>query len=403
MTRWHAIRRLSSYGATTALLAVVGLVSASVFVSSAGSYAWGVLASIQSAAALFGVVVGFGWSTTGAAEVARMPVTSRSQWFADSFTARLYLLVITYPLMVLTMGALNPSHLDLVLVGSLAYLLPNLGASWYYIGESSPSRLFLYDVLPQICGIVASIGVMVGTQSLVLAISAQLVFNLIAPLLGWKVLIAASSAKPDWSITRAFSRLQRQRDPVITAATSALYVSAPMLILNAVAPASLASYAMGDRLFRIALTVFSPILQFVQGWIPEGGPKNVKYRMRVTLQLTPFIGALGALCVWGFGPLAVALISRGAVSFEQSLSLPFAIVFLVVSASQVLGLACLIQLGRAKDLARSTVLGALAGVPMLIIGATLWGVVGAVWALVLSETIVLMYQAAATIRGMRRY
>lgn len=403
MTRWHAIVRLSSYGGTTALLAVVGLISASVFVASAGSYDWGVLASIQSAAALFGVLVGFGWGTTGAAEIARMPHASRPQWFADSFTARAYLLLAAYPLMVLTMWTLNPSHLDLVLVGSLAYLLPNMGASWYYIGESSPSRLFLYDVLPQTCGILASVATMLITHSLVAAVSVQLVFNLVAPVLGWIVLVARSSAKPDWSLRGALSQLPEQRHPVITAATSALYVSAPMLILNAVAPTTLASYAMGERLFRIAVTVFSPVLQFVQGWIPEGGPTHVIHRMKMTLRLTPWIGVLGAVSIWALGPYAVFLISTGKVKFGYDLSLPFAIVFLAVSASQILGLACLVQLGRARDLARSTVAGAIAGVPLLIVGASVWGVTGVVWALVLSEVVVLVYQAAATIHGMRHY
>lgn len=385
------------------MLAVVGLISASVFVASAGSYDWGVLASIQSAAALFGVLVGFGWGTTGAAEVARMPHASRSQWFADSFTARAYLLLAAYPLMALTMWALNPSHLDLVLVGSLAYLLPNMGASWYYIGESSPSRLFLYDVLPQTCGVLASVAAMLSTHSLVVAVSVQLVFNLVAPVLGWIVLVARSSAKPDWSLRGALSRLPEQRHPVITAATSALYVSAPMLILNAVAPTTLASYAMGERLFRIAVTVFSPVLQFVQGWIPEGGPTHVIHRMKMTLRLTPWIGVLGAVCIWALGPYAIFLISTGKVQFGHDLSLPFAVVFLAVSASQILGLACLIQLGRARDLARSTVAGAIAGVPLLIAGASIWGVTGVVWALVVSEVVVLVYQAAATIYGMRHY
>lgn len=401
--RLTALLRLATFGAATAMTSVVGLIAASVFVTVAGAFEWGVLAAIQSAAGLFGVLVAFGWGTTGAAEIASTPAIERPQRYADSLVSRLYLFMAVYPMMVAVMSFINPSHVALVAVGALAFLAPNLGASWYFVGEARPTRLILFDVVPQTIGVIGSIIVILVTRDLATAIAAQLICNCTAPLISF-IAIRRSSAgafRLNWSIAVAFRRLAGQRHAATTAATSALYVSAPMLILNIVAPSSLAAYAMGDRLFRVALTVFGPVLQFVQGWIPEGGRRNLEHRVVQTLRLTPLVGAVGAVAIAAFGPWAVGMISQGNVPFGPDLSIPFALVFLVVSSTQVLGLACLVQLGKAAALALSTVYGAAIGIPVLVAGTVFFGTPGAVWALLASECVVLIYQLLTVISELR--
>jgi hypothetical protein len=53
------------------------------------------------------------------------------------------------------------------------------------------------------------------------------------------------------------------------------------------------AYAFAHRLFRFAVTAFSPVLQFIQGWIPEGGLPSMVHRIHRALQLTPVQGLLG--------------------------------------------------------------------------------------------------------------
>lgn len=402
-TRKAASLRLATFGVATALTSIVGLIAASVFVTTVGSFTWGVLAAIQSAAMLFGVLVAFGWGTTGAAEIASAAPEDRPQLFADSFVTRLYLLVVVYPAMVAVMTAINPQHADLVLIGSLAFLVPNLGAAWYFVGEAAPKRLVLFEVLPQTVGLLASIGVILITGNLVVAVAAQLACNVATPLISLAVVrrTAAGPFHLNWSLRAAARRLGHQRHSVTTAATSALYVTAPMLILNIVSPGALAPYAMGDRLFRVALTVFSPVLQFAQGWIPEGGAKSIEHRIVQTLRLTPLVSILGAVGIAALGPLAVSIISQEHIAFGFDLSIPFALIFAIVSTSQVVGLACLVQLGKARSLAISTVLGAALGVPALVLGTVLFGVHGAAWALLASEIVVLVYQLFSALQEVR--
>lgn len=399
-----ALGRLGTFVLTTGMSSLASLVAIPVIIARAGDYQWGVQAAVQSAAMLFGVLVAFGWGTTGAAEVASMPAEERPQWYAGSLVSRLYLFCCVYPAQVLVMGLLNRDFIPLVLVGSAAYLMPFLGASWYFVGEARPSRLFRFDALPQTAGMFASIVTMILTGSLVATVATQLVFNLTGCIISAAVVLRSASVpvRFDWSPRAAVHRLVAQRHSVVTSAASSLYVSTPLLVLNVVSPASMPLYAMGDKLFRFALTVFAPVLQFVQGWIPEGGRANLPHRIKQAARLTPLISVVGAVCVTLLGPLGAKILSSSAIDFSHWLALPFAVVFAAVSVTQVLGLACLVQLGRTRALAVSTVTGSVAGVPLIIIGALWAGVHGVAWALAASEIIVLVYQGRVIVAELRR-
>lgn len=401
--RSTAARRLGAFTATTGLGAAVTVLASPVIIGGAGEYDWGVLSSIQSAAGLFGVIVAFGWGTTGAGEVASMDVGSRPQWYADSLVSRLYLFVMAYPAMVAVMWLLNPQHFALVAVGCAAYLVAYVGASWYFIGEARPSRLFRIDMLPQTLGVLVSLVVMLLTGSLVATVATQLVFNVSAAAISaWVILHDGEDpVRFRWSLRAAVSRLRDQRHAVATAGTQALYVSAPLLILNALSPTTMALYAMGDKLFRFGLTAFAPILQFVQGWISERGREHVPQRVAQALRVIPLVSVLAGACVFAFGPWAASFLSHGQIDLGYDLSLVFGIVLFAVSIGQVLGLAALVQLGRTRDLAASTLLGAVAGVPLMILGAVAFSVHGVVWALAVSEILVAGYQALCVARAIR--
>ncbi|MFZ2749565.1 MAG: hypothetical protein WAZ15_04595 [Propioniciclava sp.] len=393
--RWASVGRLSSFVATTGFTQVVSLIAIPVIIAQAGALQWGIQGALQSTAGLFGVAVSFGWGTTGAAQTAAMPPEQRPAFFLHSLISRAYLFVVMFPVMVLVMGLINPQYVPLVVVGSAAYLMPFLGANWYFVGEGRPSRLFRYDVLPQSIGLALSVVVILSTSSLVWAVAAQLVCNLAGVILSARV-IRRSDANPgplDLSLRSAVARLGGQHHAVITAGTSALYVAAPMLVINVLRPEALPLYNMGDKLFRFALTAFTPVVQFVQSWIPEGGPEGRLHRIGLAARLTPVLGLIGAAGVALLGPFASRILSSSGVVLDLSVSTPFGMVFAAVACTQVLGLACLVQLGATKSLAISTVWGAVAGLPLIVVGALFFGVVGVAWAVAVSELVVLAYQA----------
>jgi O-antigen/teichoic acid export membrane protein len=282
--------------------------------------------------------------------------------------------------------------------------MPFLGASWYFIGEARPSRLFWLDGFPQTLGVAVSVVIMLLTGNLVAVLATQLVFNFSSVVLSARRVIRSGDVPPrfEFSPRAAFHRLAHQRHAVATSATAGLYVSMPLLILNAISPASLSLYAMGDKLFRFALTAFSPFLQLVQGWLPEGGTENLLHRIRQAARMTPVVGALGGIAIMVLGPPAAAILSAHRIDFTLALSVPFGVVFASVAVTQVVGLACLVQLRATRALAQSTLVGAISGIPLIAVGAVAFGAVGVAWALALSELAVLAYQYGSMSRRLAK-
>lgn len=398
------IRRLISFAATVGASTVVSLVTVPLIIGRTSAAAWGSLAVIQTGAILFGVLVAFGWGTTGAATVASMPREARPAMYLESLVSRAYLFIFTLPIMIVVMLLISPASVGVVIAGSVAYLLPFLGATWYFIGEARPLRLFLLDALPQM------VGVMVGF--LVLSVTGELAHFLIALAVLTAVGVFLSSAvilrglpahtRVDLGLRPAMARLAPQRHGVITAGTTSLYVTLPLLAVSALAPAATPLYAMGDKLFRFGLVAFSPVLQVIQGWVPEGGPVTVAHRARRAAIIGPLFGLLGGAVITLATPTIAGMLSHGELRLTMAQALPFGLMFTVVACTQIIGLACLVAMNQSKALASSTVLGAIAGVPLILGAAYFLDAWIVAWAVVVSELVVLAYQAYALRRQLSR-
>lgn len=388
-----ALLRLATFALTVGVGTIVGLLAIPVITGIVGSDTWAIQALVQSLATLFGVLVAFGWGTVGPGMVAATRPELRPQLFLDSFVTRCYLFLLTAPLMVAFMIVLQPGEAAFVAVASVAYLLPYLGAAWYFVGEARPMRLFLVDALPQLSGTVVGLVVLSATRDITLMVATQLVFNLGAVILGiGAVLSGNTNVKADLSLRTSLSQMSTQRHGVVTAATGSLYVNLPILVVKIFLPGQLDVYAFADRLFRFAVTVFSPVLQFVQGWIPEGGRPSMAHRIRRASQLAPALGLIGGTGLAAFGPLAAEVLVRDTTDFGLYLSIPIGFSFAAVAVSQILGLACLVTIGRARELARSTVVGAVVGAPLILLGAFSGGVAGVAWGVAVSEIAVAAFQ-----------
>lgn len=390
-----ALGRLAMFGLTLGLGSILGLVAIPIITGVVGSEAWAVQALVQALATLFGVAVAFGWGTTGPGMIAGASPATRPQLYADSLVTRTYLFLIVAPIMATVMVILQPSQAAFVATASVAYLLPYAGASWYFIGESKPLKLFMLDAAPQMLGTVLGLIVITGTSSLTLMVATQLSFNLAAVVLSAAVILRGQRPAFRFALKTSLNRMADQRHGVITAATGALYVNLPLIAVRLLLPAHLDTYAFADRLFRFSAAAFSPVLQFIQGWIPEGGKKHVRHRIVRASQAAPALGIIGGGILALIGPAAAHVLISGPIGFDLSLSVPIGLCFAAIAVSQVVGLACLVAVGRARELARSTLIGALVGAPTIIIGALFAGVQGVAWAVALSELLVSVYQLLA--------
>jgi O-antigen/teichoic acid export membrane protein len=165
-----------------------------------------------------------------------------------------------------------------------------------------------------------------------------------------------------------------------------------MIAVNMVAVTALPQYALADKLFRFAVAGFGPVLQVIQGWIPEAGPARGHHRIRMVARTAPAAGLLGGAILAVLTPWASSVFSRGEIVVSFALSIPFGIIFASVLVAQVVGLACLIPLGKGAALAKSTAIGAALNVPLMFAMGSVLGAPGVAWAVGISEVVVAGYQ-----------
>ncbi|WP_105030132.1 lipopolysaccharide biosynthesis protein [Arthrobacter ruber] len=396
--------RLGTYTAAVAITSIVGLLAIPVVVTQAGDVAWGVIAVAQTLAGLLGVLVSFGWGTTGPAMVAGMPAEDRPQMFMESLASRLYLAAVAVPFAILIPFLLTtPEYRGMMIAACCAYLIPFLGGAWYFVGEARPRRLILFDSLPISMGTLAGVAGILLTQNIYVFIACQGVFNIVA-VVGTAFVIrrsAGRTARADPSPRAAFGRLPRQLHGVITAATSSLYVGAPLIMVSAFLPAFREVYAMADRFIRYGQIALGPVVQVLQGSIASTDKAVERHRIGRTTLMAPLLGVLGGAGIALVLPWGSMLLSNGRISVGLGLALPIGVVFAGVAVSSVVGLACLIPLGQGRALAASTVLGAAVGVPLIVLAAAFVGPASVAWAVALSELTVAGYQVAVVRRVLR--
>lgn len=398
------VRRFGAFGASVGITTLVGVFAIPIVIGNAGQETWGIIAVGQSIALLFGVLVSFGWGTTGPAMVAGMPAPERPQMFFDSLVSRLYLFILALPLVALTVLLVASDDVAVSFTAGVTYLVPFLGASWYFVGDARPGRLLVFDTLPVTLGTVLGLVGLMLTGNVFVYLFSQLALSVIGVCASALLIRRSADEAPrvDLNLRRAAARLAGQRHGVITAATSSLYVNTPLLVISTVIPAGRPLFAMADKFFRYGLTAVGPLVQVLQGSIADPVPAVQDRRIRVATRLAPAVAIAGAavmaLCI----PWASRLLSSGEIAVGYGLAIPMGIVFGAVTISQIVGLACLIPIGEGKALASSTVLGAGIGIPLIIVGSLTVGVDGVAWALAASEITVAVYQLAVVRRYFRR-
>ena len=394
--RRRVIRHLGLYFGATVLSALSPLVYIPTVAHSFGSSGWGAIALGQSVGSAAAVLVAFGWIFDGPRRLAESPSIQHSALLHSAMASQLYLFVCAVAIAVPVAALLAVAHSAAAAMSALAVVVGGLSPTWFFVGRSEPARVLLLDGLPKITGsVVGSILVAGGAGLLSLPI-AQLCLAGVGVLAAVRVgsgtfRLPLSELRP-----RAVLRLLRLQAPfAATQLSSIVYINLPVTLVAGAVPRGLASFAAVDRLFRFGTTAMSPLTQLMQGWVGRSTPPRLR-RMRRSLLLHALAGMGAGAGMLLLGPVVQELLFRGRVPLPTALILPFALCFPIVLMTRALGLNVLTFLRRSDALVRSAAAGALValiGIPIL---GHLGGVVGAAWALVAAEGVVLSWQAAAS-------
>jgi len=385
-----AAGRLSGFTVSVGVVTLIGIISIPLLTASLGRTTWGTLALIQTVSQFGGILVAFGWGATGAATVAGIPVAERPAFYRTSLRARAVLYLLVLPVIAVILVLLTRGDVLVSVLGAAVYLLPNLGATWYFTGEGRPMRLLLCDTLPTVTGAVAGIIGAVVTGELWVYLVGQGLGFVAAVLIDAVVVLRGSSGR-SMAPMRLRTALSGQRHAVSATLVSGLYVTLPMVAVQAFLPGLQPMYAFADRLFKYASVALLPIQQYFQSWVPDPGA-DFRRRARIATLAAVIIGVIGGACIAALSPWVSTLLSVGRITVPWEVSLPLGVAFVGIATAAIVGYACLVVVGRVRALAVSTLIGALVGAPLILLFAALGSVPAVAWAVALSELCVAGYQ-----------
>lgn len=386
-----AISRLSGFTVSVGIVTLVGIVSIPILSATVGEKAWGILALVQTVGQFGGIIVAFGWGVTGAATIASAGIARRHAVFRQSLRARILLYTAVAPILAALLCLLTRGDILVSVVGALVYLLPNLGASWYFAGEGRPKRLVLFDTVPTVTG--AALGLVAAwlTGSLLFYIILQGVGYVVAVTVSAIVVLRGTREQSEPELETLGRTLANQRHAVFANLTSGFYVTLPMVAVQIFLPSAQPMYAMADRLFKYCSVAFLPIQQFFQSWVPEPNA-DFRYRAKVASISAVAIGVVAGAFIATLSPWISGLLSVGTNTVPWQVSLPLGVAFVGIATAAVVGYACLVVVNRVQTIAASTALGAVIGAPLILVFALMGSVPAIAWSVAVSELCVAGYQ-----------
>ncbi|MCT1395309.1 hypothetical protein M4D51_06175 [Microbacterium sp. p3-SID338] len=393
------IQRMGGFSASILLSSVIGIFTIPILVLALDDEGWASIGVLQTTGQLAAVFVAFGWGATGPSIVASLSPDQRVGFYRSSFRIRGILYLATVPVVTVLLALLLRGDLLLAVLGALAYVLPALGAGWYFTGIARPGAFFVLEALPSALGTVAGVWMAAVTRQAWVVPFGQLAGTGLAVALSYFFIVRRGrTPHAEAPPLRFWQTLAEQRHAVTTAVTSAVYVAMPVLLLTTFFPQGLPVYLIADRFFRYAVLAFLPIQQFFQGWVPAD-PTQVDRRARIAFLAGSVIGAVGGICVALLTPVVSPFFH---IDVPLEVSVPLGFAFFGVALSAVVGYACLVVLGRTDFLATSTVVGAVVGIPAVAVAALLHSLPGVASAVAATELIVAGVQIVVLLRTLRQ-
>ncbi|WP_193598481.1 hypothetical protein [Microbacterium sp. YJN-G] len=369
-------------------------------IDSIGATEWARLFVLQMIGQFASIIVGFGWGATGPSLVASLPEQKRRQFLLDSVVARVPLLIGVVPVAA-GIGVVLGADPLAALTAAFAYAVPGIGAAWFFIGTNRPLALLAFDALPAVLGQVVALIAVVFAPTL----QSYLWAIVIATSVGVCGGLAFALSRADGARLRRTRRaelsatMRTQFAGLATVLFGNLSTMGPVIIVDIVMKPVLPVFAAVDKLYRYGILVLAPILQAVQGWVPEAGRSQVRARARITLLVGLGIGVIGGgLFAVLATPVSIPLtVGKAVIPWE--IGVIAGVGFGAECVGQIVGLAGLVALRKERELARSSVAAAVIGLLVMIPAALIVGLTGVIAVIALSAIAVAVYRSVVLVRA----
>ncbi|MGO2938792.1 MAG: hypothetical protein ACTICQ_14685, partial [Glutamicibacter arilaitensis] len=403
-------RRLGGFALSVATSGLVSLVTVPLLLHGLGANSWTAIATAQAVGSIAAILVQLGWGVLGPAEIAAVPRgVERQRAYAHSLVLRTLSFLCIGALSGAVTIAIVPASAGTWAVGmsAVGYAATGLSANWYFVGVGEPKKLLTLDSVPRaVLTLAGAVGTAYTSEAAWFAVGVMLASLVPFGLSSVGILRNETVRSLRGYFAEALSTmipvLRHQSAGLSTSLVATLYKYLPMIAVTAVAPAAAPAFALLDRLVKFAVAAVRPFGQVMQGWIPSGGAEGIRGRARTAGKVSV---AAGALAGAGFGVLAVPLASvlgLGQVQIDVWLAVTSGIILGSTVCSQTLGMACLVAMGKRRELFLSVASGAiLCAIVVWPLTANL-GAIGAGVSVALAEFTVATVQGVVLLRALGR-
>lgn len=390
----HRAKTIGIYAASAALAAASPLLAVPVVATRFGLADWTALAIGQSWGGAGAVLVAYGWALAGPAMVGAVKGESSRRIVRLALLSQLVLFVPTsalcYFLSMISTGDLPYVPGAAAVAACASALIPG----WFFIGQSRPLGFLAWNAASSTFGTLAGVfALALGAQLLLLPLI-QLVIALIASISLYRV-----EGKPGHSDSRPISvreviaTYRIQWPYAATQLSSVVYINLPLGIAGLFHLPDLTSVAVVDRVYRLALAGSQPLTQYLQGRVfAAQGTKQRLQRAYRAVRVHLYAGLLGGAVLLAVGPVFSSALFGGDTTAPSSLWIFYSATLAIVVTSRAVGGVLLVQLGKGRALAMSSLSGAAIAVFLIIATGSLLGGTAVALSVLAAECAVLTIQ-----------
>jgi hypothetical protein len=301
---------------------------------------------------------------------------------------------VLFPVAAVAAALLAPAgHGLLAALTALALGTWGMSAYWFFVGTGRPGNAARYETVPRlVVQLAAALAALVTRDPLwypVVFLAGQVTT------IGWLTVRLGEISLSRQTWLQAVGALRDQRAAAATDAVVATLASVPTSIMAAVAPASLAVFAAGDRVQRLAQSGIQPLYNAFQGWVSEAPPASIGSRMRLAVGATSCAGVVAGVVVAVGLPIMDRWLFVGELEVGHWVSLVFGLALALWSMSSAITFDVLAPAGRTDVIFRSTAVSGLVAIVGIALLPRVWGAAGGATAVLLAQVGALVVQAVA--------
>lgn len=398
------LARFAGFGAVPMVAAVVPLLVLPIASRIQGADGWAAIGTGQAIGSLVAMVSSYGWNVNGGARIAQAESAERQrEIYALSFWCR----AVVY----LVGGAAGAALSAFLVGGSFAWVAAlatlatgatGLTLAWYSVGVGTARIALWYEAIPIAALTLLSAIVMLWTGS-VAVYPALMLGGIIVGLILMNVHLYRRPLPP-LHLRAVASTFRSNLALAIADGVGGSYTTAPIPVSQALSGTQAAAQlTSADKVYRIGITAIAVLANSLQKWVLEVSFAQGRMRRhRVALALHTALGLAGFAVLTFAGEWLTRFLLGAEVTPPAEVFPAYGVTFFIIALTTPLIRNVLVPAQQDRIVLIAIVTSAVLGLPTMIVGGLVFGLVGIVTGLALSEVVVLTFVSIAAARVLRR-